>query len=82
MEHRTAQREGALVALPLVQPHPPTRLHKRGLSRRVRSLQAVLQRSVLRVSEPVGRVCLQCCKLPYQTREVSDRVPDYVLRFL
>jgi hypothetical protein len=42
-----------LLALPLVQPHPPACLHHRSLSRRVRSLQAVPQGGVLRTGEPV-----------------------------
>jgi hypothetical protein len=37
-----------LLVLPLVQPHPPSRLHKRRLGRRVRVLQAVSEGGVLR----------------------------------
>src|SRR5215211_1571342 len=55
-----------LLALPLVQPHPAPRFHQRRLCRRVRSLQTVSEGGVLRLGEPVGSVCLQCRKLPYQ----------------
>src|SRR5215217_3072994 len=71
-----------LLALPLVQPHPPARLYQRSLCRRVRGLQAVLEGSVLRVGEPVGSASLQGRELPYQRREVAGCVPGYVLRIL
>ena len=51
----------------LVYPHPPTCLHQRSLDRRVRSLQAVPQGSVLWVSEPVGSVSLQGSEFSDQT---------------
>jgi hypothetical protein len=66
----------------LVQPHPPTRLHQRRLSRRVRGLQTMPQGGVLGLGEPVGSVSLQSSELPYQRREIAGRVPDYVLRVL
>ena len=81
MKHCTASARVCLLALPLVQLHPPARLHQRSLSR-VRSLQAVPQGGILRVSEPVGSVSLQGRKLPDQAREVAGCVPGYVLRLL
>jgi hypothetical protein len=45
----------------LVYPHPPTRLHQRRLSRRVRDLQAVPEGGVLGFGELVGNVSLQRC---------------------
>jgi hypothetical protein len=50
----------------------------------VRSLQEVLQDSVLWIGEPMGSVSLQCreFQFPYQRREVAGRVPDYVPRVL
>jgi hypothetical protein len=58
MKHCTASARVRLLAVPLVQPHPPPSLHKRRLCRCVRSLQAVPQCSVLRVCEPVVGICL------------------------
>jgi hypothetical protein len=58
------------------------RLHKRRLSCRMRGFEPVSQGGILRVSEPVDSVALQGGELPYQSREVAGRVPDYVLRVL
>src|SRR5919107_1461929 len=55
-----------LLALSLVQPHPPPRLHQRSL-RRVRCLQAVPEGGVLEAGEPVGNVCLQGASSPIST---------------
>ena len=79
MKHYTASARMRLLAVPLVQPHPPPSPHKRRLCRCVRSLQAVPQCGVLRVCESVGSVCLQCRKLPYQCREVAGRILGYIL---
>jgi hypothetical protein len=61
-----------LLALPLVQPHAPPRLHKRRLNRRVRSLLAVAKGGILRLGEPVGSVSLQGSELFDQRREVAS----------
>jgi hypothetical protein len=82
MKHCTASARVRLLALPLVQPHPPARLHQRRLHRRVRSLQAVPQGGVLRVGDPMGGVCLQGRELSDKPREVAENVPGNILRVL
>jgi hypothetical protein len=71
-----------LLGLPDVQPHTSPRLDQRSLRRRVRCLQAMPQGRILRIGQPVVSVSLQGRELPYQSREVAGRVPDYVLRVL
>ena len=82
MKHCTAGARVSLLALPLAQSHPASRLYERRLDRRVRVFQAVPQGSVLRVGKLIGSVSLQGRELPYQRREVAGRVPGYVLRAL
>src|SRR5215204_2683384 len=71
-----------LLALPLVQPHPPACLHQCRLCRRVRVLQPVSEGGVLWTSEPVVSISLQCREFPDQRREIARSVPSYVLRVL
>jgi hypothetical protein len=53
-----------LLALPLVQPHPPPRLNQRRLCRCARVLQPVSQGSVLGVCELGARKCYGRLKTP------------------
>jgi hypothetical protein len=53
-----------LLALPLVQPHPPPSLNQRSLSRRVRSLQPVSEGGVLWTCEPGAKRCYGRLKIP------------------
>ena len=71
-----------LLLLPLVQSHPTSGLYQRRLYRRVGVLQAQMQVCVLRIGEPVAGVGLQRGQLPGYAREVTGRVPRYILRFL
>lgn len=83
MAPRSGQREGSrLLALPLVQPHSPARLHQRRLGCHVRRFQSVSQGSIRRVGKPVGSVPLQRREFPDRRREVACYVPGYVLRVL
>src|SRR5215208_1324345 len=68
-----------LLALPLVQPHPPPRLHQRCLCRCVRGLQRAPEGGVLGAGEPVGSVTLQCRELP--TRPERSRAVSLVTSF-
>jgi hypothetical protein len=71
-----------LLALSIVQPHTPPRLHQRSLSRRVRGLQTMPEGCILRVGEPVSSVSLQGSELPNQRRELARSLPGYLLRLL
>src|SRR5215208_1663794 len=53
MKHCTASARVRLLAVPLVQPHPPPSFHQRRLCRCMRSLKAVPEGDVLGVREPV-----------------------------
>jgi hypothetical protein len=79
MKHCTASARVRLLALPLVQPHPPPRLHQRCLCRCVRGLQRAPEGGVLGAGEPVGSVTLQCRELP--TRPERSRAVSLVTSF-
>jgi hypothetical protein len=63
MKHCTASARVCLLAVPLVQPHPPPSLHKR-LYRRVRRLQAVPEGDVLWTGEPEASRSYRGSKIP------------------